>query len=52
MGGKDAYGSWSPVKYKVDLEREHPGVPFLRIEFRGPTQIGRIEVEYGDSDRG
>ena len=51
-GGKDAYGSWNPVFYKVDLEREHPGTPFIRIEFRGQTQIGRIEVEYGDSDRG
>lgn len=51
-GGKDAYGSWNPVLYRVDLQREHPGTPFVRIEFRGQTQIGRIEVEYGDSDRG
>jgi mannan endo-1,4-beta-mannosidase len=51
-GDKDAYGSWNPLIYKVDLEPAHPGTPFLRIEFRGQTQIGRIEVEYGDSDRG
>jgi len=50
--GKDAYGSWNPLIYKIELEPEHPGIPFLRIEFRGQTQIGRIEVEYGDSDRG
>jgi mannan endo-1,4-beta-mannosidase len=48
----DAYGYWNPLIYKVELEPEHPGTPFLRIEFRGQTQIGRIEVEYGDSERG
>jgi hypothetical protein len=48
--GKDLHGAWNALLYTLTVEQ--PGSPFLRIEFRGPTQVGRIEVEYGDDQRG
>jgi hypothetical protein len=48
--GKDLYGSWKTLVYTLQVDQ--PGTPFVRIEFQGDTQIGRIEVGYGDAERG
>lgn len=44
FAGRGDYGYWRPVLY----EAQNIGVdgPFLRIEFGGETEIGRVEITY------
>jgi mannan endo-1,4-beta-mannosidase len=46
FSGAGDYGYWKPVRYECRLSDAKS--QFLRIQFQGEAQIGRIEIGYGE----
>jgi mannan endo-1,4-beta-mannosidase len=46
VSGAGDYGYWTPVLFQC--RPADGGARFLKIEFRGEAQIGRVEIRYGE----